>query len=282
MDDQTHQEETSPCFSWYPGDWRGSRFVRNMSWKERGFYRECLDWAWELNGLPSDEDELRDTLGATAGDFRKLWPVARRLFELWPDGRWRNARQERERDKQRTRRQRASDGGKAKAQNNGGVSTPQAGTKQALSRPEAAPVTAAEAVPSLALALSPALALALSQSQESPPADARSKRPMFTGQRLTVFEWMLDDCMRTLGEHADAFDLHEWFYELDAQAVRSNLVIPRKQTGDWLQAQLVAEAQRRGLPLKFAEVPSAAAPPANKRVSGLVAGGEAFLRRTQG
>lgn len=84
------------------------------------------------------------------------------------------------------------------------------------------------------------------------PPDSRSKRPIFTGQRLTVFEWQLDDCARTLGEFTDAFDLHEWFYALDAQAVSQGLVIPKRDGGEWLQSQLVAEAQRRGLPLRMA------------------------------
>lgn len=83
--------------------------------------------------------------------------------------------------------------------------------------------------------------------------DGRSKRPIFTGQRVTVFEWMLDDCTRILSEHTDAFDLHEWFFALDAMAVTKGLVIPKRDSGQWLQAQLVAEAQRRGIHLTMAQ-----------------------------
>lgn len=97
-------------------------------------------------------------------------------------------------------------------------------------------------------------------------ADARSKRPMFTGQRLTVFEWMLDDCTRTLGAFTEEFDLHAWFFDLDDRAVSAGLVIPKKDGGAWLQAQLVAEAQRRGLPLRMATV----APVAGKQTSRLM------------
>lgn len=88
----------------------------------------------------------------------------------------------------------------------------------------------------------------------TPEPDARSKRPIFTGQRLTVFEWQLDDCIRTLGKHLDAFDLHAWFSELDVGAVAKGLVIPKRDGGAWLQAQLVAEAQKRGIPLQLATV----------------------------
>lgn len=86
------------------------------------------------------------------------------------------------------------------------------------------------------------------------PPDGRSKRPLFTGQRLTVFEWQLDDCMRTLGAYADDFDLHAWFYAVDARLVADGLVIPKRDGGEWLQAQLIDEAQRRGLALKLATV----------------------------
>jgi hypothetical protein len=87
-------------------------------------------------------------------------------------------------------------------------------------------------------------------------SESRSKRPIFTGQRLTVFEWMLDDCSRTLGLHTEAFDLHQWFFDLDAFAVKTGQVIPKRDGGNWLQAQLVAEARRRGLP--FATIPAQA------------------------
>ena len=84
--------------------------------------------------------------------------------------------------------------------------------------------------------------------QRSVPS-ARSKRPIFRGQRFTVFDWMLDDCLKTLGNYADSFDLHAWFFDLDEQARRTDLVIPQRDGGAWLQQQLLAEATRRGLPI---------------------------------
>jgi hypothetical protein len=85
--------------------------------------------------------------------------------------------------------------------------------------------------------------------------DARSKRPIFTGQRFVVFEWMFDDLMRMLGPHGEAFNLHEWFFELDAKAVEIGQVIPARDGGQWLQAQTLAEAKRRGLPIAVAVPP---------------------------
>ncbi len=112
---------------------------------------------------------------------------------------------------------------------------------------------------------SPEVLVRLGSSSDPPVSEkekiapnSRSKRPIFTGQRLTVFEWQLDDCGRILGEFADDFDLHTWFYALDSMAVNEGLVLPKKDGGDWLQSQLVTEAQRRGLPLRMASsVPAA-------------------------
>jgi len=81
------------------------------------------------------------------------------------------------------------------------------------------------------------------------PADGRSKRPIFSGQRLTVFEWMLDELTKMLGNQTDAFDLHEWFFELDARAAATTMVIPQRDGGRWLLAETLQEARRRGLPI---------------------------------
>ncbi len=84
-----------------------------------------------------------------------------------------------------------------------------------------------------------------------PPPEARSNRPIFRGQRITVFEWQFDDIGKLLGPHLDAFDLHAWFYALDARCLAEGLILPR-DGGRWLQAEVLAEAQRRGLPLRVA------------------------------
>lgn len=80
---------------------------------------------------------------------------------------------------------------------------------------------------------------------------ARSKRPVFVGERLTVFEWQLDDCMKTLGIYANGFDLHAWFDALDNHCRATGTIPPKRDSGAWLQAELVAEAQRRGIPIHF-------------------------------
>ena len=77
---------------------------------------------------------------------------------------------------------------------------------------------------------------------------ARSKRPIFSGQRVVVFEWMLDDLRRLLGsENFEAFGMDAWIDELDRHAVSTAVVIPQRDGGQWLLAETLREAQRRGL-----------------------------------
>lgn len=76
-----------------------------------------------------------------------------------------------------------------------------------------------------------------------------SKRPIYTSDRFVVFEWMLDDLGRMLGAHLDAFDLHQFFDSLSKQSREQGLVIPKLQVWPWLQAQVLREAKRRGLPI---------------------------------
>jgi hypothetical protein len=100
---------------------------------------------------------------------------------------------------------------------------------------------------------------------------ARSKRPIFSGQRITVFEWMLDDCLRALGSHADEFDIDAWFWDLDARLVKNGQIAPKRDGGEWLQAQLLAECQKRGIPLRIATVADAQPSYEQKRIEDAIA-----------
>lgn len=91
------------------------------------------------------------------------------------------------------------------------------------------------------------------------PVNGRSKRVVFPGQRVKVFDWQLDDCLGLLGPHTNGFDLHAWFYALDARCLQDGIVPPDRDGGAWLKAELLAEAQRRGLPLTVVSAPTPAA-----------------------
>lgn len=103
-------------------------------------------------------------------------------------------------------------------------------------------------------------------------ANARSKHPVFKGQRFVVFDWQLEDLSRMLGSHTDAFDLHAWFFDLDAKAVSDGFVVPQRDGGKWLQEQTQAEAIRRGIPI-------AASGPVNAKTAGNMAAAARFIAR---
>ena len=87
--------------------------------------------------------------------------------------------------------------------------------------------------------------------------NARSRRPIFQGQRFVVFDWMLEDMSRTLGSQTDDFDLHSWFFEIDGALAAAGTVLPKAEQWPWLQQQLVAEVKRRGLPMAGTMLPKA-------------------------
>lgn len=88
------------------------------------------------------------------------------------------------------------------------------------------------------------------RKKEPQRPSSRSKRPIFTGQRLTVHEWMLDELMKMLGTHTDEFGIDEWFFEADGKAMA--MAVVSDDWWPWLKAETKAEAQRRGLPIALA------------------------------
>jgi hypothetical protein len=88
----------------------------------------------------------------------------------------------------------------------------------------------------------------------APPAaaDARSKHPVYTSDRFAVFEWQFDELSKTLGAHFEAFDIHAFFDDLTQQSRADGLVLARADVWPWLQAKVLDEAKRRGLPMASA------------------------------
>lgn len=277
-----------PAYQWYVNDARSDRAFQRMSYAQKGMYREMLDEQWDNQGvgLPDCPRACAELLGGTEEEWLENWPVLRRKFvdrrsrprngapdyhdpsDHDPARHIINLRLEKQRKSQRDfitkQREAGSRGGHSKAAKLKVLEAgkPIGSLENSVGSPESAtknpgePLAAAVANSSSSLhSTASASAFALhSTAPASPPAkasaaEARSGRPIFKGQRLTVFEFMLDDLRRMLGAHFDAFDAHEWFYELDARAERSGLVIPQRDGGKWLQDQTLVEAQRRGLPI---------------------------------
>ncbi len=114
------------------------------------------------------------------------------------------------------------------------------------------------------------------QRKERVIITARSHRPIFTGTRFVVFEWQLDNINRLLGDKAyAAFGLDEFFHVLNARVDGEDVLVPQRDNGVWLLAEVAAEANRRGIPLVAAPVIGTQ----NKRIAGAIAGGNAFLNR---
>lgn len=225
---------------WWIDRWRKSTAYTGMTLEEQGAYRNLLDEA-ALRGGPIPNDE--NVMARACGDARKWQKVRAAVlarFTLRDDG-WRNetmdeviAESRRRSNKQRDYRNRlgnesCNEAGNATGNTNGNSPPLLTGNKRPPPDPD--------------------LVVLPERSPEEPRAHARSGRPIFKGQRLVVFEWQLDDCCQILGKHTNDFDLHEWFYTLDAETVNSNLVIPKRDGGKWLQAELLKEVKRRRLPL---------------------------------
>jgi hypothetical protein len=261
-----------------------------MNYAQRGMYIEMLIEQWDKGSLPDCPHTCAEILGGTDEEWVANWPVLRRKFmdrrnkvradheldvptDYDPHRRIVNLRLEQYRRSLRSlknsRAEAGKKGGHAKAQKTkeNGAGKTVANPSNDLANPsfQSQSQTQSQTVPQ-----------SVSQSQVPPTsiADARSKRPIFRGQRLVVFEWMLDDLMRMLGPHTNVFDLHDWFNTLDARMVDAGDVIPQRDGGAWLQQQTLNEAIRRGLPL-------ARAVPTVGKTAGNQAAAARFIARGQ-
>jgi uncharacterized protein YdaU (DUF1376 family) len=102
-----------PAFQFYVRDFTASLRVAGMELDEVGAYILLLSHSWLEVGLPDDERLIARMLRLKHTDkrFQRIWRVVRSAFEL-REGRWYNARQERERAIQaenRVQRKRAAD-----------------------------------------------------------------------------------------------------------------------------------------------------------------------------
>lgn len=77
------------------------------------------------------------------------------------------------------------------------------------------------------------------------------KKPRFSGQRLTVFDWQYDELNGYLNGTAEAFNLDGWFRVLDAEMLASGTVSPKRDSGAFLQSAFLTECQKRGIMLSL-------------------------------
>lgn len=215
-------------------------------------YLELLLDQFEHGSISSDTTVLAASLQISHRDFLQPWNAIKNCFSQIKSGRLVN-------------RKLAAERAKAvkfsKAQSASGLRGADArwqAHRLAIGKPNATPMGSdgPRAVPYAIRTASTKDLKKKEEEEKTREPTARSKRPIFSGQRFAVFEWQLDDLMRLLGAHTEAFDLHAWFFALDARAVKSGEVVPQRDSGAWLQARTLEEARRRGLPIASSDRPA--------------------------
>lgn len=80
---------------WFPRDFAAS----TLGWPliARGIYRELLDAAWEMQGLPESPKDLREIVRASPQEWAKSWPLIEPKFPVGVDRRRRNPKLEQHR-----------------------------------------------------------------------------------------------------------------------------------------------------------------------------------------
>ncbi len=248
--------EPSPAFQFYPQDFLSDHNVIAMNAEAKGVYIVLLCHCWIAGSIPSDQAQIQRIAGwephpcrrHLAGQWDRIWQRIGHCFGESPANK--NAlihpRIERERQKQARFRALKRNAGLASA-NRRATERQQKSNRQATESNPPSSSSSSSSSSSTNVHISNKLTPTLGEENKT-NGGGPSKRPIYQSDRFVVFEWQLDNLTRSLGEHADAFDLHAWFDTLTQRSREHGLVIP-KRCDDWLQAQTIAEAQRRGLPV---------------------------------
>ncbi len=72
--------EKAPAFQFYVRDWRSSRKVQVMSFKERGMYLEMLIEQWDKGAAPSSPKACALAFGGTDGEWERSWAALSACF----------------------------------------------------------------------------------------------------------------------------------------------------------------------------------------------------------
>ncbi len=239
----------SPAFQFYPKDFTDGTV--DLPTEDVGAYIRLLCYQWGKGAVPSDTSTLARIAGLTRGRMVHVWQRIRRHFTEQGDGTFTNPRLERERQKQALYREQQSRKGKVSAANRTATKgQPESNSGSTVVDARLQPEPQPEPKSAISNLLSPSPDFS---QKRAAAVDARSKRPIYTSDRFAVFEWQLDELSKMLGAHYEGFDLHAFFDTLSQQSRASGLVIPRSDSWGWLQAQVLAEAKRRHLPIASSE-----------------------------
>ena len=271
-------KEQSPAFQFYPMDFLADSQVAAMTLQECGAYITLLCFCWRERSLPAEPEALARLCRVSTTAFARLWPALAPCFAV-KDGRLVQPRLDRERRKQARYRQLQAESGRK-----GGRAKALATGKRASSEPLASlqPKRSDGGSDWLAKPSSSSSSSSLSSSLSSEVQKQKQKsngggkeRPQFQNERFVVFRWQQEELISMLGAHVEAFELDDWLMTGAFRRAQQETAVVT-DWWKWLKAETIREAQRRGLPMA-----SVSAEPTNKRIVGLVAGGQAFLNRRQ-
>ncbi len=243
---------------WWIDRWRQSRAYTDMTAEEQGLYRNLCDEVWlRENHIIPDDPRI---LSRVSGD-PEAWIRCGAKVLLWMkrvEGGWTHKTAVEVIGQSRLRADKQSRYRERMRNSQGNAVGNKASNTEGSPSPSPSPSLISVSVPvsdqrknkltSKALAVD----TPKNGSNGNGHVNGRSRRPVFSGQRFVVFDWMLEDLSRTLGSHTEAFDLHEWFFQIDALAVKQAGVIAKEDQWPWLQRALMAEVEKRGLPISSA------------------------------
>ena len=287
--------------------WFGSVSAQRMSFAEKGVYLSMLfqEWRDRAKSLPDDPKAVADLIAVTDGQAAEVvaaWPAVRAKFtavERAP-GRIQNVALEETRRQQarnlRKRQEAGRVGGKASArkrhkeheitvkQSLTSVEAPSTDKKRDREREEE---IRSEEIRSEEREIvrppdppAPAERRVEDRPFQAPDRRGTGKQPPLAGfQQLKVWQWFIDRWLEQLGAEADKFNIGDWLADIDGTLTG---VLPYAGN-DWfalLNPLFHAAVRRAGIQIALdAAAPPAPAVPSNKRIAGLVAGGDAFLNR---
>jgi uncharacterized protein YdaU (DUF1376 family) len=229
----------SPAFQFYPADFVAGTIT--LSTEEVGAYILLMCHAWDNGEVPLGNIHRARIARLTPSRMMRVWVSLETKFRQTGTG-FIQPRIERERQKQIEYRERQAANGRNGGRPSKPKPNPTLSSGLSQNKPTANP-DKSSSVFSLHTSVS-----SLRSTEDVPAsADARSKRPIFKGQRFVIFEWQLDDLRRLLGQAFESFDVHSWFFELDSRAAAADLAVPQRDGGKWLQEQTLDEAAKRGI-----------------------------------
>lgn len=127
----------SPAFQFYPKDFLMDDKVAVMNLEQIGAYMKLLCYCWNNNGLPGDEEELKEMCG-NPQNWDKIWKKVGKCFYK-NSGKLYNKRLDEEKQKQKHWKEKSKEGGiksgkirreKSRGKSKGGLNTTKGGSKK--------------------------------------------------------------------------------------------------------------------------------------------------------